>query len=254
MRNIRNVVWVALFGGCGGDEFTQSEYIDQLLAKATVSVDDDDTTVVNVVRRDWAGSLNVDGDSGNFELNIISGYATVRIDVYTPSGIDLNDISGQEVDVTVAPEPITDELSVAVYKQGTTDLLYLLEPVTPGLLTDERFGFGMIAPADDLGSVRTEDGWDVSISSYYLRADGGDVVLFPGEPQEVMLEGVTYRATILAGFTADRLAQGAAEECVGPNDRIAFELLQVEPGSVDPTPILRPESVPAPLAQCFPIY
>lgn len=246
---MRKIVWLVVVGGCA-EEVPPSEYETAQLSAPTVRVQDDDTTITSVVRRDWAGSLNADDSGGgNFELKIVSGLTTIQIDVFTPSGVDLTEFSGQPIIATVAPEPISDELSVAISAEDG-ELLYLLEPVRPDLLTEERFGPNMLAPATDLGHAIVVGGWDLAISSYYMRTDTGDAELYPGEPQEVMLSGDTYRATLLAGFDATRTVS-VQEECVGPQDRTAFELVRVAPGTADLDPILRDTNLPPPVAECF---
>lgn len=245
---MRNWVVLALVAvGCG-EEFAPSEYDAAQLARATVTLDDDDTTIT--LRRDWAGLLDVDGDSGNFEINVNDGLARVAgFTVYVPSETDLNEFQGRQAQVTVAPDPGSNELSISFRDADTGDLLYLLEPVAPGLLSDEAFGVGLMAPATDLGSV-VESGRTVQMYSYYFRTDAGDVELYPGVPQEVLLGGDSFRVILLAGFTSQLLA--GSGQCVGPDDRSAIEILRVDPGTAALDPILRPEeTLPMPLPTCL---
>lgn len=240
--------WVVLVGvvGCA-EEFTPSEYLDAQLPKAVVVPTDDDLEIKGS-RRDWAGTLVVDGEDGLWELLISSTSGSAEL--FTPSEADLSVMNGaKDVTLTLAPDSISDELSLAV-SDAAGDLLYLLEPARPALLTEERFGPNMLAPATDLGTAPAE-GWDLSISSYYMRTDVGDVELYPGAPQEVMLAGYSYRATLLAGYTAERVIQQTQIDCIGAIDRVAFELIRVDPGTVEAATLLRGEDVPPPVALCL---
>jgi hypothetical protein len=243
---MRNWVWLGLVAGCVED-FVPSAYESAQLAQASVLLQNDDDQIEGT-RRDWAGPLAVDGDGNNFELTV-SGPSSVRLDLYTPSNADLTVLGGLDVSLSLAPEAISGELSMSI-SDDAGDLVYLLEPVGPGLLTTERFGPGMLAPATDLGTAPI-DGWNMNISSYYMRTDSGDVELYPGEPQEVTLGGSTYRAVLLAGFTSERVVDANNLECFGPTDRTAFELLRVDAGTADTAALTRDENLPAPLATCF---
>jgi hypothetical protein len=225
--------------GCGGG--SASEYEAAQLEKATVHVDDE---LERNLRYDWSGDARVEGAGGDWEIRI-SG---VTIDVASPANSDLSAIDGiEDAHVAVAPEPLSNELSLYV-TDADGALMYLVEPVEAGVLTEDLFGPGRIAPANDLGDA-SAGGWNLSLTSAWLLTDHGDVELLPGEPQEVTLDGLAFRAVLIAGFTSEFALDGAPQ-CSGASERLAFELARVEAGKADQTPILRGEDLDPPVSQC----
>jgi hypothetical protein len=231
------VGWVV---GCGGS--STSEYEPSQLERARVSVDEE---LESDQRYDWVGTTKVEGADGVWEIRV-SG---VVMDVSTPTDADLAMLDGLvDAHVAVAPEPLSNELSLLV-TDAEGALQYLLEPVEPGALTESHFGLGLVAPANDLGPA-SAGGWDLSLTSAWLLTDAGDVELLPGAPQEVAIDGLSYRAVLLSGFTSE-FALDASVQCSGAAERLAFELTRVEPGTADLTPLLRNEELDPPVSECL---
>jgi hypothetical protein len=231
------MVVCAAVAGCNTEEV--SKYEASTLEKATVTVDQE---LEHDVRYEWAGAIRTSGSGAGWEIRV----SNVHIDVHSSGHAPLDGIDGISGRVAVAPDHESNELSVAVTDDGG-GLWYLLEPVSPGELTTEQFGLGLVAPANELGLVDA-DGWELTLRSAWLRTDSGDVELLPGAPQEVSLEGVTFRAILLDGFDADLQLEGAV--CTGASSRLAFELTRVEPGTADLTPLQRDEASVVPTGTC----
>jgi hypothetical protein len=238
MRNALFTVSFALSVACNGSAV--SEYAGANLERAVVSPDEE---LERDQRYDWVGEVAVNGSGADWTLAVDG----VNVAVHSPAHSDLSGLDGLELVVSVAPEAVSNELSLAVTTMEG-DLHYLLEPVTPGAMTEETFGLGLVAPASALGEV-SEGGWDLSLTSAWFRTDTGDVELLPGEPQEVSVYGVTYRATLIAAFTAD-LVTSQVVSCSGASERLAFELVRVEPGTADLGALRRAEGVDLPTSTC----
>lgn len=203
-------------------------------------------------RVDWAGALDVDQLGAGFTLSLVdvarAGF--VRLDAYTPTGVDFGVWAGQPVLMSVAADPLTGEVSFAIARSlAPADLLYLYEPVRAARLSEDLFGPGLVAPANPIGTDALV-GWAVHTRSAWMRTDQGDVELFPGEPQEVLLAQTPFRATLLASYAVEPQFVGPTG-CTEPLERIAFELARVEAGGADLEPILRNPLIPPPLPACL---
>ena len=226
------------------NEPVPSAYEPANLERATVVLDDPEG--FEGTRQDQIGNLRIDGTGQDFVLNISTSAEDVT--VHSPGRSDLSALDGlTDVRMSVARAPLSDELSLSIV-DSADELVYLIEPVEAGALTVEQFGQGLVGEGDDLGSA-VVDGFDLSFTSALIRTDAGDVALLPGEPQEVVIEGVTYRAVLLAAYTSS-YTLGAAPECTGASARAAFELLRVEAGAADLSVIVRAEGAELPLSQC----
>ncbi|MEQ1502643.1 MAG: hypothetical protein ABMB14_10450 [Myxococcota bacterium] len=231
---------------CGGGD-AASEYAPAVLERAAVTVDLGDEELTGP-RRDFAGSVTVDGSGRDWTVSVHTTGGTYDLDVHSPGGSDLSVVDGLgDAKVSIAPEPVSDELSLSIV-DAEGGLVYLVEPVAPDLLTTEQFGAGFVAAGSDLGPADAT-GWALSLTSAMVRTDSGDVELFPGEPQEIVLDGDSFRAVLLGSYTAELLLSGNIR-CEGATDRLAFELVRVAPGAADLTPLTRPDGAELPVAEC----
>lgn len=246
MRSVLVVGLIVGSTGCNGGPET-SAYEPANLERAAVAIVDQDGEFEGV-RRDWVGRIAVDGSGQDFTVTVSTTSGNDDITVHSPAHSDLSGLDGlEDVEVSVAPEPISDELSLSIVDSAGA-LVYLIEPVEGGILTVDQFGQGLIASGADLGTVSVET-FDVEFASAQFRTDTGDVELMPGEPQEVVLDGVSYRVVLLASYTSVNTASEDSR-CTGAEARIAFELLRIEAGTADLTPIVRAEGSELPLSEC----
>jgi hypothetical protein len=148
---------------------------------------------------------------------------------------------------SLARDSFTEELSVELL-DAEGNLHYLLEAVEPGPLTFENFGSGFVAAASDLG-VAQQGNFEVTFVSAWMRTDTGDVELLPGEPQEVTIDGASWRAVLLAGFTTELKIDGAVL-CDGADSRLAFELLRLDAPGADLAALTREEGRDLPVGSC----
>ncbi len=81
-----------------------------------------------------------------------------------------------------------------------------------------------------------------------IHADDGDVVLLPGEPTPVVLDGATFRATVIAAYRIEPTGGDEQAGC-GPSDLLSVELLRTET-TVEEAPLTRPAERLAPMSSC----
>ena len=77
-----------------------------------------------------------------------------------------------------------------------------------------------------------------------VHADGGDVVLMPGEPTALTIDGAVWRVTVTAAYRGD--AQGS--RC-GASDLLEVEALRTD-AAVDEQPLTRPTAPREAFAFC----
>ena len=187
-------------------------------------------------RVDIGGLLQVESAGAETELVVQNPSTEVVVEVVSPGRADLSAFAGTEVRVALARDVATGAVSVSLLERSG-QVLYLLEPIAPGALTDATFGPGLVWPANDLGPARGV-AWEAELQSAWIRTEGGDVELFPGQPQRVWIDGATYRAVLIAAYDLTSVADG----CSLPTARLSYELVRVE-GDVDETPLVRDPAV-----------
>lgn len=77
---------------------------------------------------------------------------------------------------------------------------------------------------------------DVVFHETLVHADDGDVVLLPGEPTRVTIDGAVYRATVVASYKIE--PQRGAAKC-GPGDMLSVELFRTD-AAADEAALERP--------------
>jgi hypothetical protein len=232
--------WVVAAGlvGCAGEEVEESVYEPANLEAPRVT-----PSVAVSGRVDALGTLSVRPDGGGWALDLATATSAYTVEVVSPAGTDLSVFDGTQARLAVARVPGTDAYAVAILTpEGEVE--YLLEPVRPGTLTDSVFGPGLVGRGNDLGPVR-RDGVTLELRSAWLRTDGVDLELLPGEPVGVQLRDRPYRVVLLSAWdVADAL-----DGCAPPEERLAYEVVRVD-GAIDETPLERDPAVPLFSATC----
>lgn len=243
MRYLGSAIVAAGFAAAAGckDKEIGSEYEAANLEPAAISTD----LELENNRRDLTGDLTSEGASKSWTLRVDAQ----QVDIYTPTGADLSVLDGLAgARVSLALDPITEERSLRVTDTAGA-LYYLVEPVEAGALTEEQFGLGLVAPANELGKLQ-QGAYEVTLLSAWLRTDTGDVELLPGEPQAVTIEGTSFRAVLLSAFTTE-LTRDDAVICTGADSRLSIELARLADGaSADLTPLVRSEGSAPPVGSC----
>jgi hypothetical protein len=189
-------------------------------------------------RIDVLGLVTIEADGTGWEVTVTSSSAAFTVEVVSRGGADLSVFDGRVARLAVAEIPGTREHAMALLTPEG-EVLYLLEPVAPGQLTESGFGQGLLGRGNDLGPVR-RGGWEVELQSAWLRTDGAELELLPGSPMGVHLRGETYRVVLLSAW--DLTDQ--ADSCDLAGSRLAFEVVRIESGPVDEVPLERSPEVP----------
>lgn len=226
---------------CSGDGNEEtSAWEPNQLAIPEVSLEED----LENPRLDLAGQLHVDGVGEQQDLRIDTTTGPVHVEVDSVTSPDFTSWNEDEVLVSIRQDAAGLSMSI----QEDQDLLYLLEPAGPGSLSDEILGPNLVAREADLGPV-TSGNWSGRLSSVVIRTDTGDVELFPGQPAEVTIHEGTFRAVLLSSYDMDTVTPG----CAMLPSRLAYELLRVEPGTVDTTKLTRDAALDLAGAVCTPV-
>ncbi|MCB9699373.1 MAG: hypothetical protein H6738_21505 [Alphaproteobacteria bacterium] len=236
---MRAVAILCVLGACGGDVEPRSEWEPNALRPPEIEPEEELTGA----RLDASGPLKTEEASEKQELRIDTSTGLVSLTIDTPTAPDLT--AWDDADVLVSLREGPTAIGMSITQDG--DLLYLLEPDGPGTVSDELLGPNLLATDTDLGTVASS-AWQGSLWSALIRTDTGDVELFPGQPAEVIIRGDTFRAILIASYDMESVTAG----CSMDQTRMAYELLRVEPGSVDTTRLVRAETDDLGGAVCVP--
>lgn len=169
----------------------------------------------DVSEGDWL--LDVQGDS--FRL-------------HSASRADLSVLDGRELRVEI--DDIFSSMDSARLLEG--EIPVFVESIQGDGI--EVFGRPVWGPGEEIGRGTIGGDLAVIFREVVLDADDGEVILMPGEPTAVTIDGTLYRATVIASYAIDTSGGGSLPEC-GPSDLLAIELFRVDE-AVRETPLVRP--------------
>lgn len=239
MRTHLSFGLVATLIACTKNELP-SDYADSTLEQATVEPEDP----LEGSRRDSAGTLGGDPEGLDMELRV--GSSTVF--VHAPGAPDLSPWLGVSDMRMSVVEVAADGDATLLVRDATDAVVYLLETVEPDVLTSEAFGGNFIELGDDLGPTEAYLS-TMRIYSAFVATDNGEIELFPGEPQEIVVGGASYRIVLTAAWHRE-LDSGSSLQCTLRADVLAYEVLRVEPGAANLAPLLRDPLAPIEQGTC----
>ena len=218
---MRWIPLLALFVACESDS-NFSEYADSTLVPASVGTEEE----LEGQRRDWAGTVSVDGERGYYTISTSTTAGNVRITVNSPTNPDLSVLDGVSATaVSLFEDRVTGDLSFSVVAEDGP--LYLMEPVLPTDLTTRAFGGNFIRIGDDIGDAPFGN-QTLHLSSASIETPEGRVEVFPGQPVEFEFNRNFYRFVLfgkLGAGDAGRRQLCAERDAVlrsgagGPSDR-----------------------------------
>ena len=221
------------------DEDPPSQYADTTLEQASVLPDEP----LEGPRRDSAGTLNGDLEGADMQIDV----GTSTADVHAPAFPDLSAFAGTSAFMSIVEVSAAGDNSVLL-RDAYDEVIYLLETIEPDVLTAEAFGGTFVSRGEDLGVTPAYQG-EMRIYSAFFATDNGQVELFPGEPQEIVVGGASYRVVVNASWHRD-LDPNASFNCTIRADVLSYEVQRVEPGTADTTEILRDELFPIEQGLC----
>ncbi len=223
---------------CGEDD-PVSDYADATLEQATVEPEEP----LEGSRRDSAGTLGGDPEGADMEVTV----GTSTVFVHAPGFPDLSPWLGASARMSVVEVAAAGDASMLVRDENDA-VVYLLETVEPDVLTAEAFSAAFVSLGTDTGVTPAHRG-EMRIYSVFVATDNGQVEVFPGEPQEIVVDGASWRFVLTAAWHRE-LDPGADLDCTIRSDVVAYEVLRVEPGTADLTPLVRDPLFPIEQGTC----
>jgi len=224
-----------------GDDDPLSQFADSTLEQATVLPEEP----LEGDRRDSAGTLS--GDVEGSDMDITVGSSTSAVSVHAPGFPDLSAWLGATTRMSVVKVAAAGDASLLVRDESDA-VVYLLETIGPDVLTDEAFGGNFISLGNDTGVTAAYQS-QLRIFSAFVTTDNGQVEVFPGEPQEIVVGGASYRIVVTAAWHRE-LDPSASFNCTIRADVLAYEVMSVAPGTADLTPLLRDVLFPIEQGTC----
>jgi hypothetical protein len=221
------------------EEDPPSQYADSTLEQATVQPDEP----LEGPRRDAGGTFHGDLEGGDLTLTVGSSTAAV----HAPGFPDLTAFDGITGFMSIVEVSPAGEASLLV-RDEYDGVIYLIETIEPDVLTAEAFGGNFISLGNDLGVTSAHQG-EMRIYSAMVLTDNGEVEVFPGEPQEILVGGVSYRVVVTAAWHRE-LDPSASFNCAIREDVLAYEVQRVEPDTADTTPLVRDPLFPIEQGSC----
>jgi hypothetical protein len=175
---------------------------------------------------DYDGALVVTPGAAVGDLALaLDGGGLPDLTVHSPAHTDLSALTAADVTVSVATDDFYGATALAI--TDADGLAWLAEPLGGQLLAPSLLGADF-AHLGDTSLGELEDGdYILDVRAVAFDTDDGVVEIAPGGSATLAIDGATYRATVIAAYTAT-LAPGAEEtDCGGRVDMMSYELLRV---------------------------
>lgn len=196
------------------------------------------------------------GDAPSGALEVIAGaedgdwtltLGDTSFDYHSPSRADLSALAGRTLTAS-----ITDDWggsSPFQLREGE-QVVFAVETYDDGsgLFGETRWEFGEAVGEGDVINEYDEP-TAVKFHAVTIHADDGDVTALPGEPVSVLLDGATWRLTVVASYEIDEQDGlfGGNAKC-GPSDLLSVELMLTDEDAGEP--LVRPTGRVAAMQSC----
>lgn len=205
--------------GCADDP------IEQLEALEIASSSNEDVAPVS-------GRLNVAGSGRDFTLTVTEGDGVHEFRIHSPGESDLQSLDGRMVEVAWR----TDTWSSALFVADADGPLYIADGGTGDYFVGTLFGRAPVESGEILAETREGD-HRIQYTTLEFASDGGPVALVPGEVETLTLDGATWRAAAVAGWSAKRTS-GQTTRCISMLASLSYELLRIDT-VVEPRSLVR---------------
>lgn len=185
---------------------------------------------------DTPGTLGVAAGGGDGDWVVTVGASTTSL--HSSARADLGALDGREgtLRLDAAGDMDGHRAAVIVDEEG---LAWIAAPDADDALVGELLGDGFARYADEEVGRSRKDGYILHWQDVVFATDDGDVAASVGVPTAVRVGGATYRAVVVAAYTAETAPLAVVADCGGFGDMLAFELERVE--AADEEPLVRPE-------------
>lgn len=189
-----------------------------------------------------AGTLTVTAgaDEGDWTL----GIEDATLEYHSPSRVDLGTLNGETVTLSVQQNYSVARGLVIADAAGPR----FIEASTPSEDGTTAFGRAIWTQGDVIGTGTVTNQYDepqkVKFTDVVVTTDEGESRLIPGEPTSVLVDGASWRFTVVSAY----LAVNAPHMKCGAPDMLAVEMIRTEE---DAGPVLvRPVGLLAPVGSC----
>lgn len=193
--------------------------VEQLetLAAEISGVPEQETTVEGTLRvngsdRDWALVLEHPGGS------------SVAVDLHTPGGSDLSGFADAALRLGVASMRFQEARSILLSDEA--GLAFVADIGVDGAFVESAFGH----PVAKLGttlSTSTDDTYTTTWGVVEVQGDDGPVSLAPGEVDDVVIDGATWRVAAVAAWSREALPDAELPGCDAADELVSYEMLRV---------------------------
>ena len=188
-------------------------------------------------------SVTAGAEEGDWELMIDDQPITY----HSPSHVDLSLLAGETV-TAMETGSWGAGSNFSLWQEDA--MLFAISVMGDGSreFGEQRWTYGELLGH---GVVPHRDGGEISVDFYSatIHGDDGNVTALPGEPVTVVIDGVTWRLTVVASYQLpDEGFELLPRDSCGPSPMLVVELVrdEEEPGE----PLVRPANLRSPTGGC----
>jgi len=177
-----------------------------------------------------AGALAVAGDARDPVLTV----GGVAFAIHSPTSAPLAALAGREVTASVRYDYFMPASLTLADAEG---LVYVVETGA-----GDAFAAFDVAWGDEKDETVTEDDWVLTYRDLVVQTDDGPVALVPGDVAGIVVDGVSWRFSVIASYEVGTLPDGEYPDCGGRSPMLSYEAVRVDE-EVEPARLLRPEGL-----------
>lgn len=237
---------LSLLAGCGGSgsPSTTGEIPEQLEA-LNVDAGSGSSGPASL-----SGAVAIEGAERDYTLSIEVAGTKKAIAVHTPGASPLAKLAGDEVEIETTEGGFGGPSLFVSDSVGPRYLAVFGDGQALGA-AEERLGKGFVRSGAEVAS-ETDGTFVWSYRKAVFKTDDGDVSLDPGQVKTLKIDGVSWRAVVIASYQVSANPDATELPGCSPESLLGFELLRLSEPPATESPIRRLPKATVAYAGCTP--
>jgi hypothetical protein len=205
------------FTGCLPNNSLEGRQLEAAVVEADFTVDP------SLGPWEESGLLRVTGAEREWSLTLEGEEEAWALEVHSPAVTDLSRFADTALTLSVTPSATGAPSGLAL--SDDVDLVWALWGADRNEAVVDRFGDEFVYRMHNIHRSE-EDGVERRWLSPVFPSDQGEVVIDAGGADDLWIDGLLWRVTVIAAYTERPLEEGATSKCGG--GLLSFEIERVE--------------------------
>lgn len=211
------------FTGCLPNNSLEGRQLEAAVVEADFTVDP------SLGPWEESGLLRVSGAERDWSLTLEGEEEAWALEVHSPAVTDLSRFADAPLTLSVTPAGDGTPAGLALFDD--TDLVWALWGAQANEAVVDRFGEEFVHHMQNVHRSE-EDGVERRWLTPVFPSDRGEVAIDAGSADDLSIDGLLWRVTVIAAYTEQSLEEGATSKCGGGLVSLEIERVETETGPV----------------------